>query len=146
MIDVALEKPGEHHFVRSVDPSGIRIGDRLYTASIIITPDQVMESWGPVSMADLTHQHLELLFDLQPEVVLLGTGPIQKFLPRELAIHVIESGFGVEVMTTDAACRTFNILAADGRKVVAGLLPMTPAGHCSTQSIDKRDFRDTGPA
>jgi uncharacterized protein len=91
MIDVALEKPGEHHFVRSVRANGIRIGDRLYTFSIIITPDQVMESWAPVSVTDLTQGHLELLFDLQPEVVLLGTGQTQKFLPRELAIHVIES-------------------------------------------------------
>ena len=125
MIDVALEKPGDYRFVRSVDASGIRIGEAVYTTSIILTPDQVLENWAPADMASLTHKHLESLFSLRPEVALLGTGPQQAFLPRELAIRVIERGIGLEVMTTDAACRTYNVLASDGRRVVAGLLPMT---------------------
>jgi uncharacterized protein len=126
MIDVTLDKPGEHHFVRSVDGTGIRIGDTLYTTSIILTPEQVFDRWTPRSMQELAEAHLQTLFDLQPEVALLGTGPTQAFLSRELMIHTIESGIGLEVMTTAAACRTFNILASDGRKVAAALMAMSP--------------------
>ena len=124
MIDVALEKPGDYHFVRSVDAEGIRIGQALYTSSIILTPEQVMEGWAPPRMETLTLAHLDRLFALDPEVALLGTGARQCFLSREMMIEVIGRGIGLEVMTTDAACRTYNILASDGRKVVAGLLPM----------------------
>lgn len=124
MIDVTLEKPGEYHSVKSVDTSGIRIGQAVYTSSIILTPEQVMENWEPTQLESITLSHLETLFALDPEVALLGTGPSQGFLSRELMIEVIRLGIGLEVMTTDAACRTFNILASDGRRVVAGLLPM----------------------
>lgn len=124
MIDVTLEKPGEHHFVRSVDEAGIRIGQAVYTAPIILTPDQVLDGWGPARLDRVGLEHLETLFALEPEVALLGTGATQGFLSKELMIEVIRRGIGLEVMTTDAACRTFNILASDGRKVVAGLLPM----------------------
>ena len=124
MIDVTLEKPGEYHFVRSVDTAGICIGPAVYTSSIILTPEQIMENWAPAEMESIKLVHLESLFALEPEVALLGTGSVQQFLPRELMIEVIRRGIGLEVMTTDAACRTFNILASDGRRVAAGLLPM----------------------
>lgn len=128
-MDVSLEKHGEYLFIRSVDAGGVRIGEACYTNSIIVTPRQVTGDWGPADMADLTRSHLDMLVDLQPEVALLGTGATQHFLPRELMIHVIRSGIGLEVMTTDAACRTYNVLAADGRRVAAALLPMGPLSN-----------------
>ena len=85
-----------------------------------------MSARSPRSMAELHFSHLEILFALEPEVALLGTGPRQQLLSRELMIQVYERGIGLEVMTTDAACRTYNILAADGRRVAAALLPMSP--------------------
>ena len=126
MIDVTLDKPGEYHFVSAVDETGIRIGDTLYTSSIILTPEQVVDGWAPRSMQELVETHLQALFNLQPEVALLGTGPTQGFLSRQLMIRTIESGIGLEVMTTAAACRTFNILASDGRRVAAALMTMAP--------------------
>jgi uncharacterized protein len=124
MIDLTLERPGEHHHVRSVDEDGIRIGAELYTGALILTPEQILDNWTPDTVGDLEIGHLDALFELQPEVALLGTGRKHAILPRELMIAVYRRGVSLEVMTTDAACRTFNILAADGRQVVAGLLPM----------------------
>lgn len=126
MIDVTLEKPGEYHFIRSVGDQGVRVGETLYSSSIILTPRQIIEGWGPQRVEDLTEAHLEELFQLEPEVALLGTGPKQAFLSRQLMIRAIERGIGLEVMTTAAACRTYNVLASDGRKVAAALLAVSP--------------------
>jgi uncharacterized protein len=62
---------------------------------------------------------------LKPEIVLIGTGSKQIFLPPELMMFFYSRNTGFEVMTTDAACRTFNVLASEGRKVVAALLPVS---------------------
>ena len=61
---------------------------------------------------------------MQPEVVLIGTGKKQLFLPPKLMVMFYQEGIGFEVMTTDAACRTFNVLVSEGRNVVAALMPV----------------------
>ena len=66
------------------------------------------------------------LRNLKPEVILIGTGNQQVFLPPAAQVHFFRRNIGFEVMTTDAACRTFNVLIAEGREVVAALLPLTP--------------------
>lgn len=124
MIDLTFERHGEYHFVHSVDESGIRIGEEHYTTSLILTPEQIVTNWWPQSIVEVQAAHLDALFALEPEVALLGTGARQAFLPRALMVEVYRRGVGLEVMTTDAACRTFNILASDGRRVAAALLPM----------------------
>lgn len=63
-----------------------------------------------------------MVFDLLPEVVLIGTGKSQHFLPVNTQKLFFQRNLGFEVMTTDAACRTFNVLASEGRKVVAALI------------------------
>jgi len=126
MIDLTLERHGDYLWVHSVDPNGVQIGQRVYSGSLILTPGQLLLDWAPRDFAGLALDHLRTLLALEAEVMLLGTGPRQAFLPRDLQIEVYRRGIGFEVMTTDAACRTYNILAAEGRAVVAGLLPMSP--------------------
>jgi uncharacterized protein len=75
---------------------------------------------------DINEENLQALFELQPEVVLIGTGNTQVFLPPATQVHFFRRGIGFEVMTTDAACRTFNVLISEGRQVVAALIPLTP--------------------
>ena len=82
-----------------------------------------MDDWDATNPCDLSDRQLNPIFELEPEVVLLGTGASQIFLPPELMMRFYGRGIGVEVMTTDAACRTFNVLVSEGRKVVAALLP-----------------------
>jgi len=122
-MELTLEHHGDHLFVRSVSSAGIEIVDRFYPGPLILSTHGVLEDWPVGGPKDLAEYHLQPVFELEPEVVLIGTGASQVFLPPELMMCFYRRGMGVEVMTTDAACRTFNVLAAEGRKVVAALLP-----------------------
>ncbi|WP_296810995.1 Mth938-like domain-containing protein [Thiocapsa sp.] len=104
---------------------GIRIGGRRFTRGLIVTPNRVEEGWGPADPADLTVEHLDALIAIEPgiQVIVLGTGETQVFPDPALYFAVIGRGVGFEVMDTGAACRTYNILMSEGRRVVAGLLP-----------------------
>jgi uncharacterized protein len=125
VVDLSLDRPGEHLHVRAVTDKGICIADAWYDGPLLLTPDAIHSDWPPYSVAALDIEHLKAIFDLRPDVALLGTGATHEQLPRELLVEVYRLGAGgLEVMSTDAACRTFNVLAGDGRKVVAGLLPM----------------------
>jgi uncharacterized protein len=124
MTHLTFEPPGEHLFVRALDAQGIRIGDRHFGGSVILTPRELIENWPPRSAGEIRAEHLESLVASGPELVLLGTGARQVFLEPELAMVFHRHGVGIEVMTTEAACRTFNVLVAERREVIAGLLPL----------------------
>lgn len=124
MTELTLERPGQHLFIRATGERGIQVVDTWYSRSLIITPDRLIEDWGVQSMAQLTDVHLRRVLELEPEVVLLGTGGRQVLLPPERLAVFHRRQTGVEIMATDAACRTFNVLAGDGRKAVAALLPL----------------------
>jgi uncharacterized protein len=122
-MDLTLEQPGDHLFVRSVTHDGIQVADVFYTTPFVLSPNRILENWPVHSVADITDDHLEKILELQPEVVLIGTGARQEFLPPQQMVFFYSRNIGVEVMTTDAACRTFNVLAAESRSVVAALIP-----------------------
>jgi uncharacterized protein len=121
-VDLTLERPGEHHYIRSIDERGVRVGEVFITSSLLISADQLIENWPPADVAQLSQDHLKAVLTLKPEVVLFGTGAKQVFLPQDLMVSFYQAGIGFEVMTTQAACRTFNVLVAEGRKVVAALM------------------------
>lgn len=123
MVDLTLEQPGDHHFVRSLSETGIRIGDTYYRHSLVVTATRLITDWPPQRMGDLQAKHLDILVELEPEVVLIGTGARQHFLPPRDMFRFYGKGIGLEVMTTDAACRTFNVLVTEGRNVAAALMP-----------------------
>ncbi|MBT8058096.1 MAG: hypothetical protein KJO33_00795 [Gammaproteobacteria bacterium] len=122
-MDLTLEHPGDHTYVRSVSEEGIRIAEDLYTDPLILTPDSVITDWPVPGGRDISEAVLDSVLDLEPEILLIGTGKAQVFLAPELAMSIYRRETGFEVMTTDAACRTFNILVSEERKVVAALLP-----------------------
>ena len=95
-------------------------GQRRET-SVLVTPERVLD-WAPASFAELAAAHFELIAGLRPEVVLLGTGAKQRFPHPRLTAPLMRAGIGLEVMDVQAACRTYNILAAEDRVVVAALL------------------------
>ncbi len=121
-----LEVPQNQFFIRSVSEKGICVDKDFYDKPFILSGKQIITGWGVASIDDINESSLQAIFDLQPEVILIGTGRKQLFLPPATQAHFIRRNFGFEVMTTDAACRTFNVLAAEGRHVVAGLLPLIP--------------------
>lgn len=108
--------------VRSYGPGRIQVNQGVYTTSLVLSPDTLISEWAPQSLEELTESHLDTALELEPEVVLLGTGERQQFPQRELMLAFISRGIGLEVMDTASACRTYNLLMAEGRKVVAALI------------------------
>jgi uncharacterized protein len=100
----------------------VTINHVRYEHSLIVLPDRPIENWEPQTFEQLKTEHFEFLLSLQPEMVLVGTGPVLRFPHPSLTKMLISSGIGVEVMDTAAVCRTYNILMAEGRRVAAALI------------------------
>ena len=107
--------------IRAYRDGEILVNDQTISHSVVITPD-VIEDWEPCSIEELTLQHFTRLGELQPEIVILGTGRQLRFPPPQLSVDLQAQGIGVEIMATDAACRTFNVLLAEDRRVLAALI------------------------
>jgi len=119
-MDLNLEIPQGHNFIRSIGEEGIRVHDQYYNKPFILSATH-LEPWDVASIDDIETENLQVIFDLQPEVVLIGCGQQQKFLAPEKQILFLGRDIGVEIMITEAACYTFNVLVAEGRRVVAAL-------------------------
>jgi len=91
------------------------------SSSVVVMPDRT-EEWPVTRFDDLRAEDFAFLRDLQAEIVLLGTGARQRFPHPRLTASLAEAGIGLEVMDVQAACRTYNILVAEERKVAAALL------------------------
>jgi uncharacterized protein len=107
--------------IQRVDLHSVTINGKIYSHSIIVMPESINE-WAVPRFDALNVAHFQQLCALRPQVVLLGTGKKIRFPPPDLLVPLINEGIGVEVMDTQAACRTYMILMADGRKVAAALL------------------------
>jgi uncharacterized protein len=116
-----LEASSRVNLIRGYSPQEIRVGSQRLTASCIITADTLITQWEPASFADLTPEHLESILALKPELVLLGTGPTQRFPSAQIRKTFTSAGVGLEVMDLGAACRTFNVLVQEERRVAAAL-------------------------
>jgi len=92
------------------------------TDSFILTPERLLADWSPGSLSELEKGDLAPLPELGPEVILLGTGKTMQFPGQEQLEALIEMGIGYEVMDSAAACRTYNILAGEGRQVAAAII------------------------
>ena len=92
---------------------------------VIVSVHNEPQAWTPANAQQIDAAAVAQLLALEPEVVLIGTGARQHFPDMQLFSDFYARGIGVEIMDTNAACRTFNIVAAEGRQVVAGLLPPT---------------------
>lgn len=96
-------------------------GER-YQRSVVVMAETVREDWSVASFDALTEAHFAYFLELKPDVLLLGTGARQRFPHPRLYRALTDAGIGVECMDTHAACRTYNILVAEDRKVVAAIL------------------------
>jgi len=121
-MDLTLQRPGEHHYIRSISSDGIQVVDQVCTGSIIVSASRLITEWTVTSPGELTEVHIGRILELDPEIVLIGTGKHQVFLEPEILMHFYRRQVGVETMTTQAACHTFNLLVSENRNVVAALL------------------------
>lgn len=120
-MELSLEQPGDYLFVRSVEAGAIVVVDRRLEASFMLARDRV-EPWPVADAASMTSTDLQPVLDLEPEVILIGTGARQVFPPAEVMAAALRRGIGIEVMDNAAAARTHAVLAGEGRRVVAAFI------------------------
>jgi uncharacterized protein len=121
-MDLSLDNAEGYLLVRRTAVHSITLVDRELTASFLLMPDRAIENW-PIDAADaLNAGHVDTLLALQPELVILGTGERQVFPAAEFMAGLLRKGIGIEVMDNAAAARTYNLLAGEGRRVVAGFI------------------------
>lgn len=108
--------------VQAYSEAGVVINGATFSRSLVIMEDQLIPDWQPKDFKALTEEDFTPFLKLRPDIVLLGTGDRQQFPTPALYRELIGAGIGVEVMTTPAACRTYNILVGEGRRVIAALL------------------------
>jgi uncharacterized protein len=120
-VKFTLEPGATANLIRGYTDSEVRIGAESVRGSCIVSADALITHWEPQSFAELRPEHLEALFALAPELVLLGTGPVQRFASAQVRALAARRGVGLEAMQLGAACRTFNVLVQEGRRVAAGL-------------------------
>jgi uncharacterized protein len=100
----------------------VAVNDRRYEGNLVVAPDHEVTAWDAESFDTLAPRHFEALLALKPEIVILGTGARLRFPRPDLTRVLAEASVGFEAMDTRAACRTYNILMAEGRAVVAAIL------------------------
>jgi uncharacterized protein len=118
----SLDKSQALYLIDAFTPYSVTVAKQEYRQSLIVTPERIFQPWQPPAAAKLGMEDFNYLSGLELEVVLLGTGKAQIFAPQLLQVEFGHLGIGLEVMNTAAACRTFNILAGEGRKVAAALI------------------------
>ncbi len=100
----------------------VMVNQRRFERSLVVMPERLLLDWPPNRFDELEPEHLAALAGLDREIILLGTGARLRFPRPEILQSLIRSGVGVEVMDVQAACRTYNILLAEERRVAAALL------------------------
>ena len=117
-----LERPDYEYFLRGADGRHALVNDRRLEISFVIAPDRLIGNWPVRDVTAMIPGDLEPLLALQPELVVLGSGATQQFPPPEVLAACLTRGIGLETMTNAAAARTFNVLASEGRRIVAGFV------------------------
>lgn len=107
--------------ISGYDQKSIGINGVPHEKSLVLAPNDLISNWEPDDFEALTAEHLDVFYQLNPEIILLGTGETQRFPRKDILRRFAKGQIGFEIMDTQAACRTFNILMAEGRNVVAGL-------------------------
>jgi uncharacterized protein len=112
----------QYQTVTAYDASGVEFNAIRYDYSLLVLPEVQPVAWNVKQFEDLTTAHFEQIAATQPDVVILGTGAKQRFVHPRLITSLSAQHKGVECMDNQAACRTYNILMAEGRKVALALI------------------------
>jgi uncharacterized protein len=121
-MQLSQENPGFTYVLRGATAAGVLVNQRTLDTSFVLTPDRLAEGWRPHSVDDLQPADMDAVLAFEPAVVLLGTGPRLRFPAPAVMAALLTRGIGLEAMDNAAAARTFNVLATEGRRVVAAFL------------------------
>lgn len=117
-----LEQNSDLNVVTGYGADHLMINKERHDGNVLIAADRIVEGWAPGGFAHLSADDFVPVCEMKPEVVLIGTGSRQRFPAPAVVRPLIEARIGYEIMDLPAACRTYNILVAEGRSVVAALL------------------------
>ena len=125
MADITPIIPSDRQVIDGYGEGQFCVSGMWRTGAVVVFPDRT-EAWRPTGFADLTPDDFAPVIRAEPRVefLLLGSGTRMELLPKALRQSLREAGLVVEVMDTGAACRTYNVLLAEGRRVGAALLPV----------------------
>lgn len=121
-MQLSLNRPGEYLFIRRVGATTVTVVDRDLDRSFLLAPDRAIEAWDVRDVAALDEAAVAPILALNPAVVILGSGPRIAFPSQAVLAAFLQRGVGIEVMDNAAAARTFNVLASEGRRVVAAFV------------------------
>lgn len=117
-----LETGGPANVITARGPGEVRVRERAFTASVVLTASEALPDWPARDAATLAVEHIEAVLALGPDLVVLGTGERQVFPPPAVLAYAARRGVGIEVMDNAAACRTYNVLLHEGRNVALALI------------------------
>jgi len=100
----------------------VAVNNERHETNLIVLPESIIADWTKASVLTLTLDDMDKLLALGTGIILLGTGKRLRFPPGQLLKPFAQAGIGIEIMDLPAACRTYNILASEGRQVAAALL------------------------
>ena len=112
----------ETHTIQAYTDTEIKVNNALYQTSFIVSRDTLITPWAIQSADELNERLLQPILDLAPEIIILGTKNPSALQRLDILKKLCEKHIGVECMAIDAACRTFNILLSEHRRVVAGFI------------------------
>ncbi len=121
-MSLSLDDNPSLYQIRAYKPGTIQVNQEFYTNSIIVSAKQLITPWKPQTIGELCTADLKVITELHPAILIIGTGEHLLFPSLEIYGDLINEGIGVEIMNTNAACRTFNILTSENRDVVAALI------------------------
>lgn len=120
------QKTGTSNAIRAYEPGMIRVNDTVCTNSLIVAPDEFVPDWPITHASQIGLEIMEQLLVYTPDIILLGTGNNHQLLDPRMTMAIMNRGTGIEVMSTDAACRTYNVLLGEDRVVLAALIIEAP--------------------
>jgi len=117
-----LDQHSAQYQIQGYQPGKIKVNGTIFTESIMLTPSLLIENELPQTANELTEESFKKILAIKPDILLVGTGETHVMLPITLYGHLINAKIGVEIMSTSAACRTFQALSAENRNVAAILI------------------------
>jgi uncharacterized protein len=121
-VQLTQDAPDHRYQLRSADGSLARVNELELRRSFLLSPDRLVEDWRPRAITELEPADMDAVLALGPALVLLGSGAALRFPAPAVMATCLVRGIGIEVMDNAAAARTFNLLAGEGRRVVAAFL------------------------
>jgi len=125
-VKLHLDRFGSHNAFSGYGAGYVGVNGRRHESSLVVFPDRIVDPWEVNRFEDLVEPALDFLAALPLEIVLVGTGARMRMLHPKHYRKLSGSRIGVEVMDTTAACRTYNILLAEGRMIAAALIVESP--------------------